>query len=71
MVDLINWQCSCGTVYALERHVPAILHKNHPERSKCQKQVTKEKNCGSAFPDQAKRDELFKYQFGITESKGE
>jgi hypothetical protein len=59
---LLNWQCNCGVVYGLERNVPTVLHKNHPERKTCNKTVGKNVKCGTKFPDQAKRDELFRNQ---------
>jgi hypothetical protein len=62
MVKLLAWQCDCGTVYGLERNVPTVLHNNHPERSKCKKKVSINKECGTNFPDQNKRDELFNNQ---------
>lgn len=72
MIDMeksqfITWQCKCGTTYALERNVPIGLYEKHPDRKKCRKEVAKDKLCGTPFPDQAKRDELFKFQYEIVE----
>lgn len=58
MIDLLDWQCKCGTVYGLERNVPVKLHHNHPERAKCRKRISENSRCGEAFPDQTKRDEM-------------
>jgi hypothetical protein len=62
MENLIHYQCACGTHYGLERNVPTILHKNHPERKSCGKQVSMKMKCGVEFPNQAKRNELFNAQ---------
>lgn len=64
---LIDWQCKCGTVYALEPKVPAVLHAKHPERKVCRKAVGVNQLCENPFPDQEKRDALFNLQYGIIE----
>ena len=67
---LIDWQCKCGAVYALEPQVPTKLHATHKERAVCQKTVKvgdKEKTCGNPFPNQESRDNLYQIQYGILE----
>ena len=69
--ELIDWQCKCGAVYALEKLVPTVLHGKHPDRARCTKQVSKNKECGQPFPDQATRNKLYNQQFGIVEPQEE
>jgi hypothetical protein len=61
-LNLIQYQCACGTHYGLERNVPTILHNNHPERKYCGKKLSINRICGVSFPNQTKRNELFNSQ---------
>ena len=60
--EYLDWQCKCGTTYALERNVPTVLHANHPERKKCQKKLDSNTKCGNPLPDQKLRNKLFAMQ---------